>query len=142
MLCFFFLLLFVCLFLKNDSCNSRIVHHYQYCGWPDHGVPSNIDTILMLINIVNTERKTEHLEDAPIVVHCSAGIGRTGTYCAIDMTLREIEELKAKYGSDKSKISFNLYKNALILRNARVGMIQKLEQYKFCYAVLKKALMN
>lgn len=56
------------------------------------------------------------------------------------MTLREILEQVALHGPDRSKISFNLYKNALVLRNARTRMIEQYEQYKFCYNVLKYAV--
>lgn len=69
-------------------------------------------------------------------------MGRTGTYCAIDMSLRKIKEAIEMYGLDKSKIGFNLYESALILRNARPKMIQQYEQYKFCYDVLKTELSN
>ena len=56
--------------------------HYRYTTWPDHGVPSSPNPILKLIREVND---TMVDTSAPIVIHCSAGVGRTGCYIAIDI---------------------------------------------------------
>ena len=52
----------------------------------------------------------------------------------------EIQEQIALFGPVRGKITFNLYKNALVLRNSRTRMIEQYEQYKFCYGALKHAI--
>jgi hypothetical protein len=66
---------------------------------------------------------------SPIVVHCSAGIGRSGTFCAVHSTL---EKLKHDIKHNVAP-SFNLVKEVLRLRKMRPGMVQTKEQYMFCY---------
>ena len=68
---------------------ERKLTHFWYDTWPDHGVPHktmNVCTMLKAVDAVNNDH------DIPIVVHCSAGIGRTGTFIAIDMGLRMLDE--------------------------------------------------
>lgn len=50
-------------------------------AWPDHGVPTNVQPLLDMVRLV---RDTQASETLPVLVHCSAGCGRTGTICAID----------------------------------------------------------
>ncbi|RWS15343.1 tyrosine phosphatase-like protein [Dinothrombium tinctorium] len=60
---------------------SRRVCQFHYTTWPDHGVPSTVQPILELVRLM---RDCESRETRPILVHCSAGCGRTGTICSID----------------------------------------------------------
>eukprot|EP00800_Vazella_pourtalesii_P011899 TRINITY_DN2853_c0_g1_i1.p1 TRINITY_DN2853_c0_g1~~TRINITY_DN2853_c0_g1_i1.p1 ORF type:complete len:616 (+),score=69.32 TRINITY_DN2853_c0_g1_i1:10-1857(+) len=66
----------------TQSLHYKHVTHYRYTTWPDHGVPSSPNPILKLIREVND---TMVDTSAPIVIHCSAGVGRTGCYIAIDI---------------------------------------------------------
>lgn len=109
----------------------RVVHHFQYCGWPDHGAPTSTKHIRALLQMVD-QHGPQPSAHSPMVVHCSAGIGRTGAFCAIHMALSRIRELKAK----GLPPDVNLYRAVLRMRRSRAGMVQQLEQYTFCYWVI------
>jgi protein tyrosine phosphatase len=66
----------------------RHVVHYYFRSWPDHGVPTHASDLLGLIYRVRRDTSTSN---APLVVHCSAGVGRSGTYVTIDTLLNTIE---------------------------------------------------
>ena len=60
----------------------------RYLSWPDHGVPDSPTQFMRMLKIV---RETVRVKDAPMVVHCSAGCGRTGTLAAIDDVWSQLE---------------------------------------------------
>ncbi|CAF3409866.1 unnamed protein product, partial [Rotaria sp. Silwood2] len=72
----------------NDDQQSRLVIQYHYTQWKDMDVPSDSHTLLHLIHEVNEQTNPEQY---PIVVHCTAGVGRTGTYIAIDAMIDKIK---------------------------------------------------
>lgn len=113
---------------------TRIITMYQYAGWPDMGVPKSPKPFLKLIDQLNSEQ-VEVEAPKPIVVHCIAGIGRTGTFCAVHITFLQMKEYLAKKQLQQQQppFKFNIYNLAKSLKNMRQGMIQKQEQYVFCY---------
>jgi Protein-tyrosine phosphatase len=73
--------------------SGNVKNHLQICfpqAWPDHGVPSDPGCVLNFLYDVNKSQSS--IPDAgPILVHCSAGIGRTGTFIVVDMILDQIK---------------------------------------------------
>ncbi|XP_069769297.1 tyrosine-protein phosphatase non-receptor type 6-like, partial [Narcine bancroftii] len=113
---------------KNAS--PRHIYHYQYMSWPDHGVPSDPGGVLSFLEQVN--QKQESLPDAgPIIVHCSAGIGRTGTIIVIDMLIDKI----SRQGLD---CDIDIQKTIQSVRSQRSGMVQTEAQYKFIYLAVSQ----
>lgn len=117
------------------SCHGeeRSVYQYQFKGWPEHGVPDDPAIFLSFMEEVN--HRTKGLNNAathsgPTVVHCSAGIGRTGTYIIIDVLIKLIEY---QGWEDEIDIQRSIQK----LREFRSGMVQTDLQYKMTYQVIQ-----
>ena len=66
----------------------RTILHFQFTTWPDHGVPEHPQT---LVRFVRAFRERVTPEQRPVVVHCSAGVGRSGTFIALDRILQVIK---------------------------------------------------
>ncbi|XP_069736531.1 receptor-type tyrosine-protein phosphatase mu-like isoform X2 [Phaenicophaeus curvirostris] len=116
--------------LKKAGCAlPRVVEQFHYLLWPDHGVPRNSAQLLCLVEVVN-KRKLE-APAGPVLVHCSAGIGRTGTFIALDFLL--------KMGKAEDKV--DVFRCVQRLREQRVSMVQTKEQYTFLYEVLLEGLL-
>ncbi|EAW88700.1 protein tyrosine phosphatase, non-receptor type 6, isoform CRA_a [Homo sapiens] len=106
----------------------REIWHYQYLSWPDHGVPSEPGGVLSFLDQIN--QRQESLPHAgPIIVHCSAGIGRTGTIIVIDMLMENI----STKGLD---CDIDIQKTIQMVRAQRSGMVQTEAQYKFIYVAI------
>uniref|UniRef100_U3JJ93 Receptor-type tyrosine-protein phosphatase C n=1 Tax=Ficedula albicollis TaxID=59894 RepID=U3JJ93_FICAL len=102
---------------------GRDVTHIQFTGWPDHGVPEDPHLLLKLRRRVNA---LSNFFSGPIVVHCSAGVGRTGTYIGIDAML---EGLDAEGRVD-------VYGYIVKLRRQRCLMVQVESQYILIHQAL------
>ncbi|XP_061395366.1 tyrosine-protein phosphatase corkscrew-like isoform X1 [Musca vetustissima] len=116
------------LFSWRDQPERRIFH-YHFQVWPDHGVPADPGCVLNFLQDVNT--KQGQLTQAgdkpgPICVHCSAGIGRTGTFIVIDMILDQID----RNGLDTE---IDIQRTIQMVRSQRSGLVQTEAQYKFVY---------
>ncbi|KAH9537671.1 hypothetical protein CY35_16G065300 [Sphagnum magellanicum] len=97
------------------------VVHYEYLDWPDTSTPSSTRAVRELVRALYSIPP----QAGPFVVHCSAGIGRTGTFCTIDHTLRRI------LAGDLTAI--NIENTVRQFRLQRDGMVQTPKQYRFCY---------
>ncbi|CAG0893051.1 unnamed protein product [Darwinula stevensoni] len=95
---------------------SRIVRHFHFTTWPDFGVPDPPQT---LVRFVRAFRERVGPEQKPIVVHCSAGVGRSGTFIALDRILQHIKK------EDYVDIFGMVYE----MRRERVWMVQTEQQY-------------
>jgi protein tyrosine phosphatase len=104
------------------------VQQFHYTEWPDHGVPDTVDPILDMIQMV---RDAQPGDEPPIVVHCSAGCGRTGAVCVIDYVWSLIKQ-------NAIPADFSLSNLVCEMRQQRVSIIQTKEQYVMVYkAVLR-----
>lgn len=108
----------------------RYIWHYQYLSWPDHGVPNEPGGVLWFLEEVNRTQSTIP-DTGPIVVHCSAGIGRTGTIIVIDILIDVIN----RHGLD---CDIDVPKTIQRVRQQRSGMVQTEAQYKFIYMAVQQ----
>ncbi|XP_062509499.1 receptor-type tyrosine-protein phosphatase F-like isoform X2 [Corticium candelabrum] len=106
---------------------TRIVTQYHYTAWPDHGVPKFATPLLSFIRRINREYPKNR---GSMVVHCSAGVGRTGTFIVIDTMLERIE-----YGEP-----IDIYSCVASLRTKRQDMVQTEAQYGFIHDAVLEAL--
>ncbi|XP_053368952.1 receptor-type tyrosine-protein phosphatase C [Clarias gariepinus] len=108
---------------RKEKSAEREVTHIQFTSWPDHGVPSDPGLLLKLRRRVNSFK---NFFSGPIVIHCSAGVGRTGTYIGIDAM---IESLEAEGRVD-------IYGYVVKLRRQRCLMVQVEAQYVLIHTAL------
>ncbi|CAG2102564.1 unnamed protein product, partial [Medioppia subpectinata] len=114
---------------EMETKESRTIYHYHFTAWPDHGVPSDPGCVLNFLHDVN--RKQEAIDDAgPVIVHCSAGIGRTGTFIVIDQIIEQIK----RHGLD---CEIDIQRTIQMVRSQRSGMVQTEAQYKFVYLAVQ-----
>lgn len=120
--------------LNADDEEGRIVYQFQYFKWPIHSCPS-IDSILHFrrkVRLVMEDVADRVEKPGPSIVHCSDGCGRTGAFLAIDANLELAEEDNM----------FDIFGYTKKMRNARKGMIDSVDQYKFVYEVLEEAFTS
>ncbi|XP_077022835.1 tyrosine-protein phosphatase non-receptor type 1 isoform X3 [Tamandua tetradactyla] len=111
---------------------TREILHFHYTTWPDFGVPESPASFLNFLFKVR-ESGSLSLEHGPIVVHCSAGIGRSGTFCLADTCLLLMDKRKDPSSVDIKKV-------LLEMRKFRMGLIQTADQLRFSYlAVIEGA---
>ncbi|KAL5021811.1 hypothetical protein ScPMuIL_000966 [Solemya velum] len=115
-------------FILTKRDESRSMKQFHYTTWPDHGVPRFGNSLLLFRQKI---RSHDNLENGPVIVHCSAGVGRTGTYIAIDTQLEKA----------KTEGIIDVHNFVQLMRTQRVNMVQTLEQYIFVYDVLLEALI-
>ncbi|KAI8476161.1 MAG: protein-tyrosine phosphatase-like protein [Monoraphidium minutum] len=115
------------------------LQHFHYHTWPDHGVPDNSETLRRVCRELQRLRSAGAAPGGgaagPPVLHCSAGIGRTGTFIAVDVILRRVDSWFRPGGPSKNEVEAALDVPLLVhsLRQQRGGMVQTLEQYCFVY---------
>ncbi|XP_035806549.2 tyrosine-protein phosphatase non-receptor type 1 [Amphiprion ocellaris] len=119
--------------LENLSTQeTREILHFHYTTWPDFGVPESPASFLNFLFKVR-ESGCLNSDQGPVVVHCSAGIGRSGTFCLVDTCL-----LLMSLRKDPSSVRI---RNVLLeMRRYRMGLIQTADQLRFSYlAVIEGA---
>ena len=129
-------------------CENEVIH-LQYLDWPDLGVPQDINYLIKAVKDLRkillekiSERNGER-DKFNVIVHCSAGVGRTGTFLALYKLMDEVDEiLKSKKENPVGRSnrasavipeSINIFNTVLSLRSKRVEMVQTWEQYKYLY---------
>nr|XP_034320846.1 uncharacterized protein LOC105334720 isoform X5 [Crassostrea gigas] len=102
---------------------TRVIYQHHYTAWPDHGTPESLCLLTFHNHVIS---KTNNNTNVPTVVHCSAGVGRTGTYIALD----------ALYHMGKQTGTVNVVEFVKKMRGNRVSMVQTFEQYTTIYLAL------
>ncbi|PNF39380.1 hypothetical protein B7P43_G13658 [Cryptotermes secundus] len=103
-------------FMMCRGDTSRVMRHFHFTTWPDFGVPSPPQT---LVRFVRAFRERVGPEQRPVVVHCSAGVGRSGTFIALDRILQQIQVTD----------HVDIFGIVWAMRKERVWMVQTEQQY-------------
>ncbi|XP_012577670.1 PREDICTED: receptor-type tyrosine-protein phosphatase F isoform X10 [Condylura cristata] len=111
---------------KSGSSEKRELRQFQFMAWPDHGVPEYPTPILAFLRRVKT---CNPLDAGPMVVHCSAGVGRTGCFVVIDAMLERMKHEK----------TVDIYGHVTCMRSQRNYMVQTEDQYVFIHEALLEA---
>jgi len=121
--------------ISQGKNSTREVIHLQYKNWPDFGIPTSTKVIRDLLVLITKfkERASEiHSLSGPIVVHCSAGVGRTGVFLGCHIALDRL-----RFGELP-----NVKETIRRIREERQGLVRTFEQYTFIYRVLLDILRS
>lgn len=115
--------------ITDDKTRSkREVIQFQYTGWPDSDEPESPSSFLRLLAAVRRSGGLDKM-DEPTVIHCAAGIGRSGTFCLIDSVLSMIENQGSTEGIDIANVLIEM-------RDYRKGLIQSPIQLRFAFTTI------
>ncbi|XP_068113435.1 receptor-type tyrosine-protein phosphatase epsilon isoform X1 [Hyperolius riggenbachi] len=110
---------------SSQEKHTRLVRQFHFHGWPEIGIPAEGKGMIDLIGAV--QKQQQQTGNHPIIVHCSAGAGRTGTFIALSNILERV----------KAEGLLDVFQTVKSLRMQRPHMVQTLEQYEFCYKVVQ-----
>ncbi|ELU03941.1 hypothetical protein CAPTEDRAFT_222638 [Capitella teleta] len=111
-------------FIISKGDQSRRLKHFHYLSWPDMKAPNKTGSIVPFVRLI---RATVQLDGGPILVHCSAGVGRSGTFIALDHLMQHIEEHD----------DIDIYGTVYQMRKHRCCMVQTESQYIFIHKCLE-----
>ncbi|KAK3096989.1 hypothetical protein FSP39_005443 [Pinctada imbricata] len=105
--------------------NVKNVKHFQFLAWPDMGIPQTTECMLYFVRGVRDHTPAQRR--GPIVVHCSAGVGRTGTFIAVDHLMQHV----------RTHDHLDIFNLVLAMRDNRTNMVQTEDQYIFIHDCIK-----
>jgi protein tyrosine phosphatase len=111
------------------------VYQVQYTAWPDQGLPSSTKSFNTILDIVDIRNATKN----PVLVHCSAGIGRTGVFFAVHDNVQKMRHILVSQIASPS-LNFSVPSTVRYMRQNRAGCVQTKEQYAFIYMSLKEKI--
>jgi len=117
----------------KETGEHRTVTHLQYTGWPDHDIPTNLKGIEEILRVIDTNVKEF---GKPILIHCSAGVGRSGALCAVHIQYTKLRRYLEDKNAQKKPFDFDVLPTVIGMRNERKGMVQEPEQLRFIYEIL------
>ncbi len=117
---------------ETDS--IRVISQFHYMTWPDFGVPASTSTFLKFLRAVNSKHHSSR--ESPNVVHCSAGIGRSGTFILADVCLSRMRQTK------KRMSRVQIIDTLVEMRQMRGGLIQSWEQLRFCLQAIEDGMAS
>jgi protein tyrosine phosphatase len=122
--------------LKIGNNIEKIIYQIHFTCWADHSIPDN--SYNEIINIINIVDKLK--EDKPVVVHCSAGIGRTGTFISVYNLYHEI--LKQINNKNINELKFSIMNLVRKLKEMRLYLVENQTQYDFLYQFVNLVLLK
>ncbi|KAI5959443.1 hypothetical protein KGF57_002081 [Candida theae] len=117
--------------------NNRI-YHFHYLSWPDFGVPHSFQSILNMIKYKNQLTLGKQLNNK-LLVHCTAGCGRTGVFITLDSLIQAWKNSRTKVMDSDIDLVYKLVQHQ---RRQRVGMVQNLDQFIIIYEIFIEYLIN
>lgn len=127
------------LYVQNEE-EPRILWHLLYRKWPDFGLPE-LEDLDSFFEMMRLSRELSTDLSNPRIIHCSAGVGRTGTFITLEHLMRELElgALCAPVPSSDVATEADLVHDTVdLLRQQRRGMVQGETQYLFIYQVMRR----
>ena len=117
---------------SDEFDEERTVCQFHYSAWPDHGIPLHVKPLLEMVRLI---RDCQASETLPVLIHCSAGCGRTGTICAIDFIWGLLR-------TGKLSEDFSLYSLVREMRKQRIAMVQTVDQYILVHRAVKELFLE
>ncbi|EHB13157.1 Receptor-type tyrosine-protein phosphatase O [Heterocephalus glaber] len=118
-------------FRINYADEMQNVMHFNYTAWPDHGVPT-ANAAESILHFVHMVRQQAAKSKGPMIIHCSAGVGRTGTFIALDRLLQHIRDHEF----------VDILGLVSEMRSYRMSMVQTEEQYIFIHQCVQLMWMK
>jgi protein tyrosine phosphatase len=117
---------------------DRTITQIHFTEWKDKDVPEEeFDKFIDAFECIDRGRKNKNNQDTPVVVHCSAGVGRTGTFISMYYLYKEIlRQIK----QNKNEIKFSIFNLVRKLKEMRAYLVQTEEQYLFLYKFVQHLL--
>lgn len=115
---------------------GKTVWHLLFTGWRDFGIPEDEDRAALL-ELIDLSAKKVGSSENPRIIHCSAGVGRSGTFIALDFLLQEVID-QSSDNTETNPEYDPVYETVNILREQRMMMVQNEAQLQFIYEVLKE----
>lgn len=130
--------------MSDGTEEQRTITQIHYIEWPDFGIPSTTDIMREVMHLSNYHQ--DETSYKPIIIHCSAGVGRAGTFTTLLLLADKFDKIYAdKDYTDKdyvkSAIKWDISETVLQLRTCRIAAIQTVEQFTFLHTTLRDYIL-